>query len=282
MRRLYLWLLLLLIAPSALAQSGADSLLIVNADWSISSPHKGLTHKQAQIKGLYNSTQSINLIEIAPSPKRKVRVASNNKMVETSLQASEHKAVAAINGTYYNMKAGNSTCFYKINKKVIDNTTDGEFKTRVNGAIHERGGKITIIEWNKQIESEYQGKQGTVLASGPIMVDDGKISDWSSCSQSFIDTRHPRSAIFTKEDGTVVLLTVDGRSAGNADGMSIPELAFLAKVLGAEDAINLDGGGSTTLWMKGAAENGILNYPSDNKLFDHQGERKVSNIFYVK
>jgi hypothetical protein len=62
MKRLYLWLLLLFVAPAALAQSSADSLLIVNAAWSVSTPHKGLTHKKAQIKGLYNSTQSINLI----------------------------------------------------------------------------------------------------------------------------------------------------------------------------------------------------------------------------
>lgn len=79
-----------------------------------------------------------------------------------------------------------------------------------------------------------------------------------------------------------MLLTVDGRAAGNAAGMSIPELAYLVKLLGGEDAINLDGGGSTTLWLKGAPENGVLNYPCDNKQFDHKGERSVSNIFYVK
>ena len=60
--------------------------------------------------------------------------------------------------------------------------------------------------------------------------------------------------------------------------MSIPELAYLIKVLGGEDALNLDGGGSTTLWMRGAAAGGVLNYPCDNKLFDHAGERTVSNI----
>ncbi|MBQ5396969.1 MAG: phosphodiester glycosidase family protein, partial [Alistipes sp.] len=80
----------------------------------------------------------------------------------------------------------------------------------------------------------------------------------------------------------VVFITVDGRSAGNADGVSIPELAYLVKILGGYDAINLDGGGSTTLWLKDAPDNGVLNYPTDNKLFDHAGERSVSNIFYVK
>ena len=104
----------------------------------------------------------------------------------------------------------------------------------------------------------------------------------SACSKSFIETRHPRSAIYTKKDGTIVFITVDGRSEGNAAGVSIPELAFLIKILGGEEALNLDGGGSTTLWLKDAPDNGVLNYPTDNKIFDHTGERSVSNIFYVK
>ena len=120
------------------------------------------------------------------------------------------------------------------------------------------------------------------MASGPIMLKNGRISDWSACGKSFIEERHPRSAIYIKADGTVVFITVDGRSEGNAAGVSIPELAFLIRILGGKEAINLDGGGSTTLWLKGAPENGVLHYPSDNKLFDHAGERSVSNIFYVK
>ena len=281
MKRLIFSLLLSLWVITASA-SEQDSLLIVKADWKVTTTADGLTHKQAQIKGLFNSVQSINLIEIPRASKRKIGIAGNEGMKRTSQQAAEKGAVAAINGTYYNMKEGNSVCFYKIGDTVIDTTTDGEFKSRVNGAIREKRGKIEIIEWSKPIEQSYKKSKGTVLASGPIMLDNGKRSDWSACSKSFIETRHPRSAIYTKGDGTVVFITVDGRSAGNADGMSIPELAYLVKILGGYDAINLDGGGSTTLWLKGAPDNGVLNYPTDNKLFDHAGERSVSNIFYVK
>lgn len=53
------------------------------------------------------------------------------------------------------------------------------------------------------------------------------------------------------------------------------------KQIGAEDALNLDGGGSSTLYMKGIGENGVVNMPSDNKMFDHEGERKLSSIIYV-
>ena len=281
MKRLIFSLLLPLWVITASA-SEQDSLLIVKADWKVTTTDDGLTHKQAQIKGLFNSVQSINLIEIPRASKRKIGIAGNEGMKRTSQQATEKGAVAAINGTYYNMKEGNSVCFYKIGDTVIDTTTDGEFKSRVNGAIREKRGKIEIIEWSKPIEQSYKKSKGTVLASGPIMLENGKRSDWSACSKSFIETRHPRSAIYTKGDGTVVFITVDGRSAGNADGVSIPELAYLVKILGGYDAINLDGGGSTTLWLKGAPNNGVLNYPTDNKLFDHAGERSVSNIFYVK
>lgn len=281
MRRCIFTLLLALFTLS-LAVAQNDSLRIVRADWRESTTAVGIKLKQAQIKELYGSTQSISLVEIAPSAKRRVGIAGNAGMIKTSEQATSHGAVAAINGSFYNMKEGNSVCFYKVDDKVIDATTESEFNTRVTGAMREKRGKVELIAWSREIEQGYTQRKGTVLASGPMLMEDGRQSDWSSCREDFITTRHPRSAIFTKADGTVVLLTVDGRSEGNAAGMSIPELAYLVRVLGAEDALNLDGGGSTTLWIKGAADNGVVNYPCDNKLFDHRGERSVSNIIYVK
>lgn len=274
--------LLLATFTLSLAVAQNDSLRIVRADWRESATAVGITFKQAQIKELFGSTQSISLVEIAPSAKRRVGIAGNAGMIKTSEQATTHGAVAAINGSFYNMTEGNSVCFYKVNDKVIDSTTESEFKTRVTGAVREKRGKVELIAWSREIEQGYTQRKGTVLASGPMLMEDGEQSDWSSCREDFITTRHPRSAIFTKADGTVVLLTVDGRSEGNAAGMSIPELAYLVRVLGAEDALNLDGGGSTTLWIKGAADDGVVNYPCDNKLFDHKGERSVSNIIYVK
>ena len=278
MKRFFLTALLTLGITLCHAIGQQDSLLIANAKWQTTS-ETGITLKQAQIVGLYGSTQSIGLVEIPRSRHFEFGIAGNNGMRKTSLQAMTHGARAAINGTYYNMRAGNSVCFYKIGREVIDSTSMSEFQGRVDGALRIRGGKLQILAWSKEIELAYKGKRGTVLASGPILITDGKSEEWSEFGQDFILTRHPRSAIFTKKDGTTVLLTVDGRSRGNADGMSIPELAYLAKVLGAENALNLDGGGSTTLWTRGA---GIINYPCDNRRYDHEGERSVSNIVYVK
>ena len=262
-------------------QTISDSLAIVSAQWKIESPQKGIIHKYVSIPQLYQVPQSISLIEIDPGAGLKVGVTVSDKMRETSRMASEQGAIAAINGSYFDMKRGNSVCFLKVDRQVVDTTTLGEFARRVTGAVSIRKGKMKIISWNRQIEKQYKGKKGIVLASGPLMLKDGRYCDWSLCEKDFIRTKHPRSAVALTKDGKILFITVDGRFPKHAGGVSIPELAHLIRILGGKDAINLDGGGSTTLWLSGAPDNGIVNYPCDNKRFDHRGERTVPNILYV-
>jgi exopolysaccharide biosynthesis protein len=262
-------------------QTVSDSLAVVSAQWKIESPRKGITHKYASIPQLYQAPQSISLIEIDPGAGLKVGVTVSDKMRETSKMASEQGAIAAINGSYFDMKRGNSVCFLKVDRQVVDTTTLGEFARRVTGAVSIRKGKMKIISWNRQIEKQYKGKKGIVLASGPLMLKDGRYCDWSLCEKDFIRTKHPRSAVALTKDGKILFITVDGRFPKHAGGVSIPELAHLIRILGGKDAINLDGGGSTTLWLSGAPDNGIVNYPCDNKRFDHRGERTVPNILYI-
>lgn len=262
-------------------QTVSDSLAIVSAQWKIESPQKGIIHKYVSIPQLYQVPQSISLIEIDPGAGLKVGVTVSDKMRETSKMASEQGAIAAINGSYFDMKRGNSVCFLKVDRQVVDTTTLGEFARRVTGAVSIRKGKMKIISWNRQIEKQYKGKKGIVLASGPLMLKDGRYCDWSLCEKDFIRTKHPRSAVALTKDGKILFITVDGRFPKHAGGVSIPELAHLIRILGGKDAINLDGGGSTTLWLSSAPDNGIVNYPCDNKRFDHRGERTVPNILYI-
>ena len=79
--------------------------------------------------------------------------------------------------------------------------------------------------------------------------------------------------------GTVVMAVIDGRFKGQADGTTIAETAYIARQLGLVDALNLDGGGSSTLWT---AQEGVLNPPYDNKRFDHEGERGVPNCIVIR
>ena len=95
----------------------------------------------------------------------------------------------------------------------------------------------------------------------------------------FATSRHPRTAVGIARNGDrLLLVTVDGRQKPYSDGMTLRELADLILALGARDAINLDGGGSTTLVYKDPRTKklAIANKPSDPT-----GERAVGNALAI-
>lgn len=101
----------------------------------------------------------------------------------------------------------------------------------------------------------------TALGGGPTLVRQGKAMTWSGFPR-----RHPRSAIGWNERW-IYLVEVDGRQGGLSVGMTFPELADYLVRLGCREAVNLDGGGSSTLWLMGR----VMNSPSDGV------ERPVAN-----
>jgi exopolysaccharide biosynthesis protein len=114
-----------------------------------------------------------------------------------------------------------------------------------------------------------------VLGAGPKLVTAGRL-DITAAREKMLPTfatdRHPRTAIAALGGGRALLAVVDGRQPGLSIGMTLAELARLLIEFGAVEAINLDGGGSTTMVVKGA----IVNRPSDPT-----GERPVSDAILV-
>lgn len=109
--------------------------------------------------------------------------------------------------------------------------------------------------WDKVVEA---------IGGVPRLIRDGKISleyAEENVQPGFTETTHPRTAVGTTADGKLVLVTVDGRQSF-ATGMSLKDLAEFMLSQGCVNAVNLDGGGSTTL----ATWYGILNSPSDGSL----------------
>lgn len=101
------------------------------------------------------------------------------------------------------------------------------------------------------------------------------IADWTPerlSAKGFVDARHPRTMIGRDAEGDTWLVTVDGRQPDHSVGMTLPELIAFARKLGLVDALNLDGGGSTTMVVKGK----VVNRPSDPF-----GPRPVSDAIVV-
>ncbi len=112
-----------------------------------------------------------------------------------------------------------------------------------------------------------------VVGGWPIILRDGQITKMAdSAGKGFADVRHPRTA-FALSPEREWLVVVDGRQKPWSDGMTLRELAMLLRSFGATDAINLDGGGSSTFVAKHPREPfRIWNRPSDKG-----AERPVAN-----
>lgn len=115
-------------------------------------------------------------------------------------------------------------------------------------------------------------------SAGPTLILNDKIvQDYTPESPKFagefVNKRHPRTAVGQREDGTLLFVVVDGRQPLLSVGMTLQELAKFMKDLGAVNAYNLDGGGSSTM----VVENTIVNSPSDR-----DGERPTSDAIIIK
>lgn len=115
------------------------------------------------------------------------------------------------------------------------------------------------------------------IGGGPGLISNGKISI-TATQEGFVGNvltvRHPRTAVGSyvrNKKPYMVLFVVDGRQPEHSMGQTLPELAQTMKDLGCHQAINLDGGGSSTFVVNGE----VLNTPSDGR------ERSVTSVFSV-
>ena len=194
-------------------------------------------------------------------------------------------AVAAINGGFFSLQTGKPTDFLKVDGKVVNGTS------RHRGAfgILERDGVTRLIFDRVAVGTAPVPRYDTLLGTsadewsdapyalggaGLLLLNGRQFSDWTveGISAGFDTTRHPRTMIGTDAQDAIWLITVDGRNPFVSLGMNFAELQRLSRRLGLRSVLNLDGGGSTTMWVDGK----IVNQPSDRT-----GPRKVSEAIVV-
>lgn len=110
-----------------------------------------------------------------------------------------------------------------------------------------------------------------IVSGSALILSHGQVQYSPGCTADLC-LRNPRTAIGVTARGRVIILAVDGRSSVSI-GYTLAELGTRMKALGAVDAVNLDGGGSTTMWVRGL---GVVNHPTDPT-----GERPVSNAVVI-
>ena len=279
--------------------------LLITEGWVSDTLAPGLVyHNFEHFDNVSQANQIVNVLELDltnPDYTLNLRYISGGSSCSDAVKGS--KGIAGINGGYEQ-----EAIYIKTNNVKVSEVTLAPDHLRF--WKHEGG-----IYWStlKDLGLTFAGKNGAdaiaaykadkhrnLISSAPMLIE-----NYDPCGTRFVDSslttaqlnkldyensqrhqgvRHPRTAVAVTEDRDLIMLTVDGRWDGRSEGMNAKELTnFLVKYFNPKDALNMDGGGSTTMVVKGHGDpsTNVVNYPTDNKVFDHTGERKVSTHFVI-
>lgn len=119
-------------------------------------------------------------------------------------------------------------------------------------------------------------KERTAVGGGPVLIHDGKIRITNKEEQLYPygeNDKHPRTAMGYTRDGRLIILAIQGRAPGVAEGATLEQEAKLLLQLGCYEALNLDGSGSSCM---------LVNGKQTIKPSDKEGQRPVPAVFLIK
>ncbi|MBI4577839.1 MAG: phosphodiester glycosidase family protein [Planctomycetes bacterium] len=225
--------------------------------------------------GLYGQPQTTNVLVVDLGVRGlEAKPRWTGSGIKTSAAETQPAAVAAVNGGFFG-PGQRSLCLVKVDGALL---VPGAMSGQARRAFGIAPGGQVLFEPVDAGANWPAARQA--LGGHPNLVTAGRVDIWPSAATSFATSRHPRTAVGVDAAGKLLWVTVDGRTSAGA-GMSLNELARFLIDLGAVEAINLDGGGSTTMWVREMSINGVVNHPSDNGRADHHGERTVSDALVV-
>ena len=261
-----------------------DSLAFANSPWQTDTLD-GMVMKQCRFEEqqLFASNQQIFVLEIPDTAHYTLAFAHEPRRTKTSEMAQKHGAIAAINGSFFDMDQHFPVCYLRIDSVELGENTPGKDtahrKYYQYGTLCLSHDSVFILKTDSSRHWEEALPYPDIMTAGPLLIWHDTLQ-YMRDDRTFVTNRHNRTAVGIRKDGTVLLLIADGRHK-EAEGLSLTELQQLLRWLGCRDALNLDGGGSTTMYLNLGDYQGVINYPSDNARFDHAGERGVSNAVMV-
>lgn len=281
--------------------------LLAKTNWKVDTVAPGLIYYNFEANDdVSGSKQVVNVIELdLTNPSYYLEMSYSTTDIPTSQAVKNLSGVAGINGGY------ELDAIY-VRKNKIDLHKVSLAPDHLRFWKHE-----AALAWsnNEDMGINFGGKNGgdaikaykedtrrNILASAPMLIDNFDpvgtrfvSSIYSEADLVKLDyenpnrhqgVRHPRTAVALTADRDLLLVTVDGRWSGQAEGMSAKELTkFLIKYFNPKDAINMDGGGSTTMIVKGRGTDGtnVVNHPCQTgATFEVPVERKVATHLVIK
>jgi exopolysaccharide biosynthesis protein len=140
-----------------------------------------------------------------------------------------------------------------------------------------QNGEVSLFGTIGDQELPARWKMQTAIGGGPVLIQSGSVWIFNEEEKMFtgkaINDKHPRTCVGYTNDGYLIIMAIQGRFPGIAEGATLEQEAKLLIALGCEEALNLDGGGSSCMLVNGKE----TITPSDKT-----GERPVPAVFLIK
>ncbi|MDD3153228.1 MAG: phosphodiester glycosidase family protein [Victivallaceae bacterium] len=240
----------------------------------------GVTLSLQQYKELFGAPQHLAVLKIDwrknPDLKLDFKLCGDRRKTVAEFARETPGALAVINAGFFAFsKPPRSAWGRRIGGKVV-NAFRSPSPARVVLSFDGSGRAVSIHPMEKA--GDYLPERDPApeaVESWPLLLHQGESRDYSK--DKYLRLRNPRTAVGVTDEGVTFWVVVDGRMP-EARGLSAKDLANLMRQFGCVDAINLDGGGSSAMWVDPL---GVVSHPCDNKSFDTKGSRRVNDAIIL-
>ncbi|MFH2010037.1 MAG: phosphodiester glycosidase family protein [bacterium] len=245
--------------------------------WRERTVARGVVWRQRLYPDLYGVNQTANVLVVDPTdPDVTVVPVEGNGCETPASMGARVGAVAAMNAGFFVMDGQcGPVGLVKIDGQLL--ATNGTNRA----ALGFDTAGVPLMDW---VDAGQDWPAAHHALGGlPMLMQDSVVEvtwELEGAGSSFTFSRHPRTAACVDGGGNVRLVTFDGRTDAGG-GIALDDLADWLSGQGCVDAMNFDGGGSTSMWIAGQPYGGVVSYPSDNSTADHSGARAVGNAWTI-
>lgn len=250
--------------------------------WTTHVVRPGLIYKTTQFS-LFGGDQRIYVLDVTPDATNILGIGFSTNDKSTVDMSRDYNAVAGINAGYFPFGGTvDKDPYIRINGNTVQAGHTGVNQLFTNSALIIHNNVATVRRFTESgtnlnlVAADIPVAEAeNVIVCGPMLITDGEI-DIVSPTNSHNTSLTARTGLGVTADGKRVFMVVIDSGDGFT-GVTTFQLAKILQALGATNAMNFDGGGSSTMFVEGQGDNGRVNFP-----YGGTYQRPVRSVIYVK
>jgi exopolysaccharide biosynthesis protein len=258
-----------------------DQNKVATYKWTTHSVKPGVTYKTGQFNLFGTSLRRIHVLDVMLTAGNSLRIGVATPHKGTVALCKDYKASAGVNAGYFPLGgASDKDPYIRIDGKTVQNGHLGVSQLFTNAALLIHDDVASVRKFRESgtnlnlVASAIPPSQAqNIMVCGPMLISEGIIEDLNM-SQSHNSSLTGRTGIGVTEDGKRIFMVVMDYN-GDVTGVNTLQLAKILQALGAVNAMNLDGGGSSTMFVENMGEDGRVSHNTFS-------QRMVKSVIYVR